>query len=617
MMTASFLEQPPVRTEVEYWIWEPALQPIPAWNRPLARLLNRPETTWPAALTWLDWICEEDRPRIREAVERHLNAPGESPLLLQFRIQTEDGRSMHILGQGMVTDRLADGRAQRLAGSFVNTTRQVQTQTAYQNLLQRQALALDGINAGFWEWDIATNEEYWSPRLYQLLGYEPGEIPATYDSFLHVLLHPEDRQRVLDAVAAHFDQRDLFRLDVRLRMRSGAFRWFETAGQCARDAAGAPRRMSGSIIDIDQKKNTRLELEKREFLLREAGDMAHIGGWELLLEGPTLWWSDEVRRIHEVPLTYQPELSEALRFYAEPCRSIIDQAVQECIQAQRPWNIELQLNTARKRRIWVRTIGKPLLDDRGRVVGLRGVIQDIDQQKKRELSLQKSLNLIRDQNARLYSFAHIISHNLRSHTGNIELMLDLLRETTTLPTEQADLLDKLQAISGQLNQTIVHLNQVVTIRTSLDLSRQPVRFATVLAEVRAALAQELAVTGAEVRADFAGAPELEYVAEYLSNMLKELLSNALRYHHPERTPVVCFVATREKGRVILRVSDNGLGIDLRQHGAKLFGLYNTFHAHPQARGFGLFLIRNYVESLGGRIEAASTPGEGTTFTLIF
>ena len=67
--------------------------------------------------------------------------------------------------------------------------------------------------------------------------------------------------------------------------------------------------------------------------------------------------------------------------------------------------------------------------------------------------------------------------------------------------------------------------------------------------------------------------------------------------------------------IILIFEDNGLGIDLKKHSKKLFGIYKTFHVHEDSRGVGLFITKNQVESMGGRIEVQSEVNVGTTFKI--
>lgn len=128
-------------------------------------------------------------------------------------------------------------------------------------LHRTEELTLKGINAGVWNWDIGSGREEWSDRFFTLLGYEPGEIPATFDTFLHRLLHPDDILPVQEAISAHLQDNSRYRLNVRMQHKDGTYRWFETAGQAARDNLGQPVQMAGSIIDVHEKVNNRHQLE--------------------------------------------------------------------------------------------------------------------------------------------------------------------------------------------------------------------------------------------------------------------------------------------------------------------------------------------------------------------
>ena len=73
----------------------------------------------------------------------------------------------------------------------------------------------------------------------------------------------------------------------------------------------------------------------------------------------------------------------------------------------------------------------------------------------------------------------------------------------------------------------------------------------------------------------------------------------------------------ENNQKVLSISDNGLGINLMKYGASLFGLYKTFHQHADARGLGLYITKNQIEAMGGKISIESEPNVGTTFTVHF
>jgi PAS domain S-box-containing protein len=130
-------------------------------------------------------------------------------------------------------------------------------------------------------------------------------------------------------------------------------------------------------------------LQESSELMAIASDAARIGGWRLELFPRRVVWSEDVRRIHEVAEGYQPELSTALAFYPPHERRRVAGAIDACSADGMPFDLELQLVTARGRTIWVRCIGRPQRDADGRIVAIQGAFQDIDAPKRNELALEQ------------------------------------------------------------------------------------------------------------------------------------------------------------------------------------------------------------------------------------
>jgi len=123
---------------------------------------------------------------------------------------------------------------------------------------------------------------------------------------------------------------------------------------------------------------------------------------------------------------------------------------------------------------------------------------------------------------------------------------------------------------------------------------------------------------AQIEYDFKDAPVIDYPKIYLESIFLNLLSNALKYSSRDRTPHIIlksFFGADHK--IVLTCEDNGIGIDMDKYGHKIFGLYKTFHHHPDANGVGLFITKNQVEALGGSITVESKVGIGTKFTIKF
>jgi PAS domain S-box-containing protein len=130
--------------------------------------------------------------------------------------------------------------------------------------------------------------------------------------------------------------------------------------------------------------NRRLSRERREAdaLMRIVGRVARIGAWAVDLAEKRIMWTDEVRELHEVDASYVPTLEDAINFYAPESRPAIEAAVKACIESGAPYDLELQLITARGRRIWVRAIGEAEREPSGLIRRIQGAFQDISELKK-------------------------------------------------------------------------------------------------------------------------------------------------------------------------------------------------------------------------------------------
>ncbi len=229
---------------------------------------------------------------------------------------------------------------------------------------------------------------------------------------------------------------------------------------------------------------------------------------------------------------------------------------------------------------------------------------------------RKNIEMLTSQNTRLINFAHIVSHNLRSHAGNLTALIDMYNNVDDEATRQT-VIEHFKNSSDDLFDTVNQLAEIVKIQTNINIERSPIRFDTYMDKVLKTLQGEITGAKARITSDFSKAAVINYSPDYLESILLNLVSNAIKYRDPTR-PLECHITSHpESNGTVLSVSDNGLGIDLERYGDKIFGFYKTFHGNPDAKGVGLFLIKNQVESTNGSINISSQPGNGTTFTVFF
>lgn len=140
--------------------------------------------------------------------------------------------------------------------------------------------------------------------------------------------------------------------------------------------------------DITERKLAESTLHQSEALIRFAGRSARLGGWRLDLVTEMVHWSDETCALHEVPAGFCPALEAAIEFYAPEYRDEIARLVETCMYEGTPYDAELQILTAKSRRVWVRVIGEAVRDENGAIIALQGAIQDLTERKAFENSIQ-------------------------------------------------------------------------------------------------------------------------------------------------------------------------------------------------------------------------------------
>ncbi len=258
-------------------------------------------------------------------------------------------------------------------------------------------------------------------------------------------------------------------------------------------------------------------------------------------------------------------------------------------------------------------LSSELISLNGRLYKLSGFI-DISRRKKVEYSLNRSLQLVSDQNTRLLNFSYIVSHNLRSHAGNIKSIVRFLGLSKT-EEEKKLLMDNLRVVSENFETTMLHLNEIVQINSNVNIYLEDLNLFEYAIKALEISEELIANKSAKIINRIPDNFIIKYNPAYLESILFNFLSNALKYSSPERMPEIHLDAFWEQDRPVLVCKDNGLGIDLEKNGDKLFGMYKTFHGNKDAKGVGLFMTKNQVEAMHGKIEVDSQLGKGTSFKI--
>jgi len=272
-------------------------------------------------------------------------------------------------------------------------------------------------------------------------------------------------------------------------------------------------------------------------------------------------------------------------------------------------------------------VNQPLREGPGPITAVTSVAVDVtDQVRARQQVQQLNEALLATNrqltrtNADLDNFVYTASHDLKAPISNIEGLLRLLENR--LPPELRThggllpVLARMHESVQRFTRTLGHLTEVSKLQQEFARPAAPTAVAPLLEDVRQDLQPLLAATGGQLRVDLTECPTLVLSEKNLRSILYNLVSNALKYHQPGRPPVVRISCRSEGPHRVLRVQDNGVGLDEEQQ-AKLFRLFQRLHTHVDGSGVGLYMVKKMVENAGGTLTVQSRPGDGSTFTAHF
>lgn len=244
------------------------------------------------------------------------------------------------------------------------------------------------------------------------------------------------------------------------------------------------------------------------------------------------------------------------------------------------------------------------------------IAKDVSAKKLLEQERNQLYQKMVQVNKNLAHFTRIASHDLRSPVNNILSLLDLIDVSKIRDKDMEEIFDLIktstQNVARTLEKYIDELNKKDEVfQTEINLKE-------LFNAVCLSISLLIKKTETKIEVDFSAYETLKFNPAYLESIILNLLTNAIKYSHPSRKPLIKF-KTRldEQSKKQLFIEDNGIGIDLKIYKNRIFGLNQTFHQHPDSHGFGLFLVKSHLEELGGKIEVESEVEKGTTFIISF
>ncbi len=477
-----------------------------------------------------------------------------------------------------------------------------------------------------WEVDVKTGKASWSKMANEIFEL-PDDYQPDRESTLKFYKNGPNLDRLLTAVEDSTKSGKPYDLEVEIITAKGNQKWIRIIGDTEFQKGTCVRRL-GIFQDITKTKKTEEDINRINEELNailNAGHVSIIGtdlyglithfssGAEKLLQYKASEMigiqSPEVLHLQAEMKLRSRELSEHYGREISGFGVFIEPVIIGNFDSHE-WSYVRKDGTI----FPVQLVVTAIKNSNGEISGFLGVATDISDIKKAEKELLQLMQITSDQNERLKNFAHIVSHNLRSHAVNFAMMLDLLSQEEPEIAEH-EYIKQVKTASDNLTETIANLNEVVLMNTAVEQNLVPIELrhavSTAIHNV-STLIKDAEVT---ITNDVEDGVKVLGVSAYIDSIVLNFITNGIKYRALDRPSKIKLSSFIDENWVVLTVEDNGIGIDLIKHGTKLFGMYKTFHPNPDARGIGLFITKNQVESLGGKIEVTSKVNEGTTFKI--
>lgn len=417
-----------------------------------------------------------------------------------------------------------------------------------------------------------------NPAFADMLGYEPSEL---YNTSFKELTHSEDiedSEKLIEKIRSEEDPAQRSKtLEKRHLTKNGKPLWTKV------NVLEAPWPEKGtSMMAIVQDITT----QKRALhLMEEFQYMACIGGWEIDLVDNTLFWTKETYRIHEKAPEEPVTVEQGINYYPEPHNTRIRKAIEGAIDHQRPYDLELRILTEKNNERWVRSMGKPIIED-NKVTKVRGTFQDITEKHRFDEHLMETV--VETQESERKMIGKDLHDDINQLLVGSQMKLEHLKGS--FDDEVEHYIQECSSIQAQVLQKIRSLSHGL-MTTSGTFEKKGLQ--EVLEEVLSHFSQEWVT----IQTDFRFDEEIlnKRIKTTLVQIIKEGLTNIHKYADADQVRIGVYTRPDDLYAEAF-VADNGKGFELDE---------NKNH------GIGLTNMKRRTELQNGHFYIRSTPGNGT------
>jgi PAS domain S-box-containing protein len=434
---------------------------------------------------------------------------------------------------------------------------------------------------------------------FELTGLSRNEIIGETTLSIDLYVNPDDRNKMIQVLKKTGSVRNM---EIKLRHRSGRLLTVLISGELLKTSHD--RTIIVTMLDITQRVQLENQLESNHTLLQAIFDsvpaMVTVYNPNLQqievnkeFERVTGWTKEDIGTGNIMELVYpDPDYREIAAEFMQSLQTGFKDFI---LTGKDGDEIES---------IWANV---KLEDERQVGIGI-----DIRDRKKIEQELQQKNMHLTKLNEVLDDFVKIAAHDLRSPIHNLKEINELIKQQPT-HEEKLSLIEMLGPITNRLQHTVESLMENVNLQIQHKQAIGEISFHRIWHEVLEELTSQIESYEGKIDVDFDEIPKIRYIRVYLVSILRNLVSNAIKYSAKNKNPFIKITTHKKDKYILLTVADNGIGIDIKNAGTELFKPFKRFTLKAEGTGMGLYIVNNIVERNGGYIRVESQIRKGTTF----
>ncbi|SHI61718.1 hypothetical protein SAMN04488096_10348 [Mesonia phycicola] len=370
------------------------------------------------------------------------------------------------------------------------------------------------------------------------------------------------------------------------------------------------------IEDITEKKLSEKKLKDLRSQMEMAIRLSKLGYWEWDLASDSITWSNEMYELFGFDKNTQLTRNLIANSVHEDDVEEYEQQLRNILSTRKGSTFEGRIKTEDNKVKHMLARVDCDLNDFGELAKIKGTLLDITDKKEILINLQHSYQMVVEQNERFLNFSYIISHNLRAHSSNIQGIIELIKDIDD-KEEELQMFNLLENVTKSLDETLSDLNEVVRVRQDKEGIIENVPLFPFIKKVENILKREIKVNRIYIINEIPRDATISFNSSYLESILLNIISNVIKFSNPDVKSEIKLTYQENKSYKIVKVEDNGRGMDLETNNSDILGMYSTFKDFKNSRGISLFVSNNQMQSMGGKIEVKSELTEGSEFTLYF